>query len=77
LPSRGSACCARREAFYNHLAQDNPRLAIFLSGWMNRLKPLRREVGLPGYESAARLDFGDTGYVARLPDIGEDPSIEE
>jgi lysozyme family protein len=69
--------CKRREAFYVGLAQKNPRLAVFLKGWMNRLNALRREIGLPGYESAATLDFGDAGYIARVPDIGEDPSIKE
>jgi lysozyme family protein len=69
--------CKRRERFYVSLAQNNPRLAVFLKGWMNRLNALRKEVGLPGYESAARLDFGDAGYIARVPDIGEDPSIRE
>ncbi len=69
--------CKRREAFYIGLTQKNPKLAVFLKGWMNRLNALRREVGLPGYESAVRLDFGDAGYIARVPDIGEDPSIKE
>lgn len=72
-----AAYCKRREAFYVSLAQNNPKLAVFLKGWMNRLNALRKEVGLPGYESAARLDFGDTGYIARVPDTGEDPSIKE
>jgi len=72
-----AAYCKRREAFYTSLAQNNPKLAVFLKGWMNRLNALRKEVGLPGYESATRLDFGDAGYIARVPDIGEDPSIKE
>lgn len=69
--------CKQREAFYRRLAQNNPRLAVFLKGWMNRLNALRKEVGLPGFESAVRLDFGDAAYIARVPDIGEDPSIDE
>jgi len=43
---------------------------------MNRLDALRREVGLPGYEAAAPLDFGNTGYVAKVPDLGEDPAYD-
>jgi hypothetical protein len=42
-----------------------------LKGWLNRLNALRQEVGLPGYEAAVRLDFGETGYVAKIPDLGE------
>ena len=72
-----AAYCKRREAFYARLAQNNNKLAVFLKGWMNRLNALRKEVGLPGYESATRLDFGDASYIARVPDIGEDPSIKE
>ena len=45
---------------------------MFLKGWLNRLNALRKEVGLPGYEAAVPLDFGDTGYIAKIPDIGED-----
>jgi lysozyme family protein len=69
--------CQRREAFYRGLAQDNPKLAVFLKGWLNRLNALRREVGLPGFERAAPLDFGDAAFIARVPDIGEDPSIKD
>lgn len=72
-----AAYCNTREAFYRRLAQNNPKLAVFLKGWMNRLNSLRKEVGLPGFESATALDFGDMGYIARVPDIGEDPSIKE
>jgi lysozyme family protein len=68
--------CEIREAFYRNLAQTKPNLAVFLKGWLNRLNALRREVGLPGYESAAALDFGDTGYIAKVPDIGEQPGYE-
>jgi lysozyme family protein len=65
--------CDVREAYYRGLAQRNPKLKIFLKGWLNRLNALRREVGLPGFESVEdTLDFGETGYVARVPDIGED-----
>lgn len=68
--------CRRREAFYRALAEKNPKLQVFLKGWLNRLNALRREVGLPGFESAAPLDFGDASYIARVPEIGEDPEID-
>lgn len=68
--------CMRRERFYQSLAQNNPKLGVFLKGWMNRLNALRKEIGLPGYESAVRLDFGDAAYIARVPDMGVDPSID-
>lgn len=67
-----AAYCDRREAFYRGLAESKPKLAVFLKGWMNRLNALRKEVGLPGYEAAVPLDFGDTGYVAKVPDLEGD-----
>lgn len=70
------AYCDAREAYYRGLAQRNPRLAVFLKGWLNRLNALRREIGLPGYEAAAPLDFGDAAYSARIPDFGEDPAYD-
>lgn len=72
-----AAYCNRREAFYRSLAQRNSKLGVFLKGWMNRLNALRKEIGLPGFEAAVPLDFGDTGYIARIPDIGEDPDIND
>jgi lysozyme family protein len=67
------AYCDRREAYYRGLVQQRPELGVFLKGWLNRLNALRREVGLPGFESARELDFGDTGYIARVADlVGDD-----
>jgi lysozyme family protein len=68
--------CDEREAFYRQIVQRKPSQAKFLKGWMNRLNSLRREVGLPGFESARGLDFGDAAYIAKVPDIGEDPSYD-
>ena len=70
------AYCDRREEFYRALVRKNAKFGVFLKGWMNRLNALRKEVGLPGFEGATQLDFGDTGYIARVPDIGEDPDVE-
>ena len=69
-----AAYCTRREDHYRLLVQKNPRLAVFMKGWMNRLNALRREAGLPGPESrAAAPDFGDTNYIGRVSDEGDDP----
>lgn len=68
LGSAIAGYCDRREAYYRHLVTANPKLAVFLRGWLNRLNALRTEVGLPGFEGVAPLDFGDTGYVAKVPD---------
>ena len=71
-----SRCCDVREAYYRRLAERNPDLKVFMKGWMNRLNALRKEVGLPGYEAAVPLDFGDTGYIAKVPDLGEDRAYD-
>jgi lysozyme family protein len=68
--------CDRRESYYRELVQRRPELGVFLRGWLNRLNALRREVGLPGYESARDFDVGDAGFVARIPDVGVDPSYD-
>ena len=49
--------CDRREAFYRGLARKNPKLSVFLKGWLNRLNALRKEVGPAGLRGrgAARL----------------------
>ena len=70
------AYCDEREAFYRRLAERKPRLGVFLRGWLNRLNALRKEVGLPGYEAVVPLDFGDTGYVAKVPDLGVDSDYD-
>ena len=72
-----TAYCDIREAYYRSLADNNPKLAVFLKGWLNRLNALRKRVGLPGYESVDdEVDFGEAGYMARVPDIGEDPAYD-
>ncbi len=69
--------CNAREAFYRSIVQRNPSQQIFLKGWLNRLNALRKKLGLPGFESADdSIDFGDAGYMARIPDIGENPAFD-
>lgn len=69
--------CDAREAYYRNLAVRRVDLAVFLKGWLNRLNALRKEVGLPGFESVGdEVDFGDTSFSARIPDIGQDPSYD-
>jgi lysozyme family protein len=71
-----AAYCDAREAFYRDLAASNPKLAVFLKGWMNRLNALRKHVGLPGFESASEeVDYGDAGYMARVPDEEADAQV--
>jgi lysozyme family protein len=71
-----AAYCDARLAYYRRLAAARPELGVFLKGWTNRVNALRAEVGLAGFEAAVPLDFGDTGYIARIPDIGVDPSYD-
>jgi lysozyme family protein len=68
--------CKAREAYYRSLAQNEPKLAVFLKGWLNRLNALRKEAGLPGFERTVPLDFGEAGYIMKIPDIGEDPAYD-
>ena len=56
-----TAYCNAREAFYRRLAQKNPKLQVFLKGWMNRLNALRNEAGLPGYEAV------DAAWISATP----------
>jgi lysozyme family protein len=64
--------CDAREFFYRDLADRRPNFKVFLKGWLNRLNALRKEVGLPGYETRALLDFGDTAYIARVPEFDDE-----
>jgi lysozyme family protein len=68
--------CDRREQYYRGLARKNPKFNVFLKGWLNRLNALRKEAGLPGFEAAVPLDFGETGFVAKVPELGEDEPAE-
>jgi lysozyme family protein len=68
--------CEARESFYRRLADKRPQYRVFLKGWLNRLNALRQEVGLLAAEAAVPLDYGDTGYIARIPDIGENEAFE-
>ena len=40
-----SAICDQREAFYRRLAESKPPLSVFLGGWLNRVKDLRKKLG--------------------------------
>jgi lysozyme family protein len=66
--------CRIREGVYRSLAERNPKLAKFLKGWLNRLNALRKEAGLPGFESAP--DLAETGPTARIADLPEGAALE-
>lgn len=73
LASTIAAYCDAREAYYRRLVDKRPTLGVFLRGWLNRLAALRRAAGPMSFEAAAAVDFGDAGYVAKIPDLGLDP----
>ena len=68
--------CDARAAYYERLILRNPALVVFRRGWMNRLKALRVEAGLPGPTTRGPADFGDTDAVKRVPDLGIDPAFD-
>ena len=46
---------------------------------MNRLNALRGQAGVPGFRKRGPeegVDFGDTDFIERVPDIAPDDSIE-
>jgi lysozyme family protein len=61
--------CQIREDLYNTFAQRQGQ-SKFLRGWMNRLNDLRAEAGVASFKrTRSRVDFGDTGSIAHIPDI--------
>ena len=69
--------CIAGTPFTSFTNAGNPtKLVIFLKGWLNRLNALRGEIGLGGLETGAPLDFGEAGYIGRIPDLGEDPGYD-
>ncbi len=65
--------CDAREKFYRALVEKDAKLGVFLKGWVNRLDALRGQVGLPGQEALLSVDFGDAGFIAKIPDELPDP----
>lgn len=70
------AYCDIRERYYRRLVETNPKLGVFLNGWMNRLNSLRQQVGLRSRDIDQPRDFGPIEPVARVPDIGVDPAYD-
>lgn len=74
------ACLLWRERFYRRLVDLNPRLGVFLRGWMNRIVSLRTQldpmlVRAPAIGDTESALFGDdstrTPLAAAAPDFSE------
>lgn len=71
-----AAYCDAREQFYRRLVEKDAKFGVFLQGWLNRLNALRQEIGLPGYEAAAPLDFGDAPYIFNVSELRDIPGLD-
>jgi lysozyme family protein len=71
-----AAYCDARERFYRRLVESDAKYEVFLKGWLNRLNSLRQEVGLPGFEAAVPLDFGDTPYIFNVSELSEIAGVD-
>lgn len=76
-PDAVARYCSIREALYRRFAQA-PGQDRFLAGWLNRLNSLRAAAGVPGFtrRGGDEVDFGDTDFIERIPDIGPDDRID-
>ncbi|TAJ84763.1 glycosyl hydrolase 108 family protein [Reyranella sp.] len=78
LPDAVVKYCAIREGLYHTFAA-RPGQAKFLRGWLNRLNDLRAEARLPGFTRSrdSTIDFGDTNFIERVPDLGPGQALEK
>jgi len=67
--------CDVREGVYESLIEKNAKLAKFRNGWLNRLNALRKEAGVPGFESARGME-SFPGAIARIPDLRDSDTLE-
>lgn len=72
-----TAYCDAREQFYRRLVEKDPKFGVFLKGWLNRLNALRQTIGLPGFEAAAPLDFGDAPYIFNVSELRDIPGLDD
>ncbi len=68
--------CNERERYYRRLAEKNPKLDVFLKGWLNRLNALRAQIGIPVAGVSRSLGLGGPVETMRIPDIGTNPDYD-
>jgi hypothetical protein len=71
-----SSYCSYRETYYQAIVRDQPKLAKFLGGWLNRLSAIRQRLGVPPPHGQGGVSFGLPKHSAKIPDFGTDPAFD-
>ena len=66
----------QRKQFYRGIVERKLDQATFLRAWLNRLNDLNMEAGVIKKKRSRFVDYGDAGYIARIPDLEECAPLE-
>jgi lysozyme family protein len=83
--------CEIREGWYRNRAVERPDQKVFLKGWLNRMKALRKELGVPVHAEARDVSYGaledvsdiefalpdsEFSFSPRTPDLAPGQTLE-